>query len=97
MHRAAFTVAKPILFAGELQQHGLDFTALSNTVAMPPMRTGNVVLIRHIEAGRDRNRLLITIDMNKARQLALLVFRAHALFEFTNGFHQPIGIGQLFR
>ena len=54
------------------------------------MRTRNVILICHIEAGRDGDRLLIAIDMDKAGQLALLIFGAHALFELSDGLHQPV-------
>ena len=30
-------------------------------------------------------------------QLTLLVFGAHTLFKLADRFHQPIGVGQLFR
>jgi hypothetical protein len=35
--------------------------------------------------------------MDKSGQLALLIFRAHALFEFSDGLHQPVGIVELFK
>ena len=97
MHRAAFAVAETVFFTRKLQQHRLDFTTLGNAVAMTAMRTGDVILVGHIKTGGDRDRFLIAIDMDKPGQLALLVFRAHALLELADGFHQPIGIGQLFR
>ena len=57
---------------------------------------GNVILVRQFEAGGDGNRLLIPLDMNKPGQLALLVLGAHTLLKLPNGFHQPVGIGELF-
>ena len=96
MHRTALTIAKTILFARKLQQHRLDFTTLGDAVAVASVGAGNVILVRHVKAGSDGDRLLIAIDVDKPGQLALLIFRAHALFEFANSFHQPIGIGELF-
>ena len=97
MHRAALPVAEAVLFARELQQHRLDFAALRYAVTVPSVGTGNVILISHIETGGDRDCLLIAIDMDEPGQLALLVFRAHALLKLADGFHQPISIGQFFR
>ncbi len=48
VHRPTLTIAQPVLFAGKLQQHRLDFTALGDAVAMTPMRTGNVVIVGHV-------------------------------------------------
>ena len=97
MHRAAFAIAEAVFFARELEQHRLDFAAFGDAVAMAAMGAGDVILIGHIETGGDRDGLLVAIDVDEPGQLALLVFRAHALLKLADGFHQPIGVGQFFR
>ena len=87
MHRTAFTITQAVLLTSQLQHHPLKLAALGDTVPMTPVRTRDVIVIRHIEAGTHSNGFLITIHMNKPRQLTLLIFRSYSLFELANGLH----------
>ena len=65
MHRTALAIAETVFFARELQQHRLNFTALGDAMAVASVGAGDVILVRHVEAGGDGDRLLVSIDMNK--------------------------------
>jgi hypothetical protein len=87
MHGATFTFAQAILFTGKLQQHVFDITAFGDAVTMTTVGTGYVILVTQMHAGANGDSLLVAVHVNKARQLALLVFGPDTLFEFAYELH----------
>ena len=94
MHGAAFALTVAGGFTVQLGEHGAEFTALGDEVAVPAVGTGDPVRIGKMSHYASGNRFLAHIQMQGAGNLAVFHLLAGRLLELPDPHHAPMDIQQ---
>src|SRR2546421_601876 len=95
MHRAALATAGSCFTAQQLSHHLAQAHAFSDTVTMPAVMAGNVVIIGQVRADTHGNRFFTSIQVYETGDLPRGEFFASALLKFTDRCHLLVQMKQL--